>query len=127
VAMTLVSYEGELRRADRSVNPGLFSLAVGGQGVIGVLYSVTLSLKSLRESAAAALTPVELAIEEPRAGYEASTVELLLPPAALDAFFAELRSLAAERRLALYGISVRRYQRSTDACLNWATQDWAGI
>lgn len=127
VALTLVTYEGELRRADRRANPGLFSLAVGGQGVIGVLYSVTLSLASLRDSAAAVVAPVELSIDDPRPGHETSAIELLLPPAALEAYLADLRALAAERRLHLYGISVRRYRRAADSCLEWATQDWAGV
>src|SRR5262249_40544980 len=91
VSLTLVTQDGELRRADRKTNAELFRLVLGGQGVIGVLYSVTLSLASLRQSAAAALEPVALAIGEPRPGYENSSIELLLPPAALESFLAELR------------------------------------
>jgi FAD/FMN-containing dehydrogenase len=126
-ALTLVTHDGELRRADRRANPALLSLALGGQGVIGVLYSVTLSLASLRASAAAALEPVQLSIDEPKAGHETSAIELLLPPEALEAYLADLRALAAERRLQLYGISVRRYQHATEAALEWATRDWAGV
>ena len=53
-AIALVTPDGELRRADEGSNAQLFRLVLGGQGVIGVLYSVTLSVESLRASAAAA-------------------------------------------------------------------------
>ena len=128
VALTLVTPEGELRRADRESNSALLGLALGGHGVIGVLYSVTLSIESLRKSAANAVAPVELSIPEsgPAAAADCA-IECLLPPAALDAYLKEVRSLAAERRLSLLGISVRRYLPGEHARLNWATQEWAGV
>ena len=127
VALTLVGQDGELRRADRTASKDLFRLALGGQGVVGVLYSVTLSLDSLRKSALAACPPVELHIADSRPGHEEFALEVLLPPAALDAYLKELRALAGDRRIALNGISVRRYQPCADAFLNWATREWAGV
>ena len=56
-AITLFTPDGELRRTDRNAHPELFRLALGGQGVIGVFYSVTLSIDSLLASAAAAKAP----------------------------------------------------------------------
>jgi len=127
-AITLCSPEGELRRADRNSHSDLFRLALGGHGVIGVLYSVTLSIESLRKSAAAAAAPVELRIqEEPATPAPECAIECLLPPAALDAYLKDVRRLTEERRFALHGITVRRYQPESESSLRWATREWAGV
>lgn len=127
-AVTLFTPDGELRRADRTAHPELFRLALGGHGVIGVLYSVTLSIEGLLRSAAAAQAPVELRIEEAAAkAAPGCSIECLLPPAALDAFLKEVRLLADERRIALHGITVRRYQPEAETSLRWATREWAGV
>jgi FAD/FMN-containing dehydrogenase len=108
-SITLFTSDGELRRADRNAYPELFRLALGGQGVIGVLYSVTLSIDTLLRSAAAAEAPVELRIDDAGAAQSpACSIECLLPPAALDAFLKDVRLLAGERRIALYGITCKR-------------------
>ena len=54
VAVALVTPDGELRRADRDGNAELLRLVLGGQGVIDVPYSVTLSINSLQRNAASA-------------------------------------------------------------------------
>ncbi len=120
--------DGELRRADRESNTELFRLALGGQGVIGALYSVTLSMESLRASAAEATPPV--ALEMPQTGCAPQAecaLEVLVPPAALQAYLADVRALANERRLTLLGISVRRHRQDASAFLGWARQEWAGV
>ena len=127
-AITVFTPDGELRRADRNAYPELFRLALGGHGVIGVLYSVTLSIDSLLASAAAETAPVELRIDEAGAAQSpACAIECLLPPAALDAFLKDVRLLADERRIALHGITVRRYQPEAETSLRWATREWAGV
>ena len=126
-ALTLFTPDGELRRADRNAHPELFRLAMGGQGVIGVFYSVTLSIDSLLSSAAAETAPVELRIsEETTAQSPECAIECLLPPEALDAFLKDVRLLAEERRIALHGITVRRYRAEVEnqaakTGLRWAT------
>lgn len=127
-AITLFTPDGELRRADRNVYAELFRLALGGHGVMGVLYSVTLSIESLLASAAAATAPVELRIGEAGAAqFPECAIECLLPPAALEAYLREVRLLAAERRIALRVINVRRYQAESETSLRWATREWAGV
>lgn len=127
-ALALFTPDGELKRADRDTNGDLFRLAVGGHGAIGLLYSVTLCVESLCRGAAAAAAPVELSIAE---GQSASApecaIECLVPPAALQSYLQELRSFLEERRIALHGITVRRYQPDRDACLHRASQEWAGV
>ena len=126
-ALTLFTSDGELRRADRNAHPELFRLAMGGQGVIGVFYSVTLSIDSLLSSAAGETAPVELQIEQTAAPSPECAIECLLPPEALDAFLKDVRLLADERRIALHGITVRRYQPESESSLRWATREWAGV
>lgn len=127
-AITIATADGELRRADRSSNGGLFHLVLGGRGVFGVLYSVTLRLESLRRSAENAQAPVELAIPEcaPAPASEC-TIENLLPPENLQIYLARVRELAAERRLALRRISIRRLLPEGETYLRWATREWAGV
>jgi len=127
-ALTLCTPDGELRRADRSVNRDLFRLALGGHGVIGVLYSITLSIESLRASAAAEAAPVELRLQEaPQPQAPECAIECLLPPAALDAYLNDVRHLAGVGRLALHSITVRRYRADADSSLCWASREWAGV
>jgi FAD/FMN-containing dehydrogenase len=127
-AITLFTPDGELRRADRNVHGDLFRLALGGHGVIGVLYSVTLSIESLRASAAATAAPVELLLAEgPAAPGPECAIECLLPPAALDAYLNDVRMLAGERRIALHRITVRRYLPESETSLRWASREWAGV
>lgn len=128
VAMTLVTPDGELRRADRCSNRELFGLALGGHGVIGVLYSVTLSTESLRRSAAEAIEPVALNIAQATTGPDADcAIECLVPPSELDAYLTQIRSILEERRLALHAILVHRYRPDGHAFLSPATQEWAGV
>lgn len=127
-AFTLVTPDGELRRADRDSNADLFRLAVGGQGVFGVLYSVTLDLVSLAASAAAAQPPVQLALgDESAAAAGASAIELLVPPQALERFLDRARGVCAERRIRLRRVSVRRTLAEGDTRLRWATREWAAV
>jgi FAD/FMN-containing dehydrogenase len=126
-AVTLFTPDGELRRADRDANGELFRLVLGGHGVIGVLYSVTLRVDSLLRSAAESAVPVELKLEAPAAPVPTCAIECLVPPHALDAYLKEIRWLAGERRIALHGITVRRYQADALAALRWAGREWAGV
>jgi FAD/FMN-containing dehydrogenase len=126
-AVVLVTPEGELRRADES-NPELLRLIIGGQGVFGVLYSVTLRLDSLRQSAANALEPAELILADAsEAQGPACEIELLLPPESLERFLGEIRALSEERRLALQSITVRRSFADARSRLNWASREWAAV
>lgn len=48
-SFTLVDADGEVRTCSRSRNPALFRLAVGGYGLFGLVYSVTLRLVPRRK------------------------------------------------------------------------------
>lgn len=127
-AFVLVTPDGELRRADRESNPDLFRLVAGGQDVFGMLYSMTLDIESLRRSAAAAQEPVALVLADtaPAQG-RACEIALLLPPEQLERFLLDVRALAADRRLALQSITVRRTLAEDESRLRWARREWAAL
>jgi hypothetical protein len=127
-AVTLVTPDGELRRASRESNAELFRLVLGGHGIFGVLYSATLCLDSLARSAAAALAPAELCLPQaPDSPAANHALDCLLPPGELDPYLARVRELAAQWRVALHRISVRPLLPESETALSWATREWAGI
>ncbi len=127
-AITLVTPDGEVRRADRHANADLFSLAVGGQGLFGVLYSVTLRIDSLSQAVKRAEAPVVLDVTESAGdGSPARTAEFLAAPERLDSVLAGFKRVAAERRIALQQVSVRKTSPESDTFLRWATREWAQI
>lgn len=126
--LTLVTPEGELKRASRDFNPELFRHALGGHGVFGVLYSATLSLDSLARSAAAPLAPEELHVPQaPDAGGARHALDCLVPPSELEGYLGQVRALAADWRIDLGRVTVRRLLPETETALPWATREWAGV
>jgi hypothetical protein len=123
-ALAVVTPDGELRRASRDANPELFALAVGGQGLFGALYSVTLRLESLARAAADALPSAQLRIAP---GGAARPLQLLVPPEALEALLAEARQRCAEWRIAIQAVDVRACLPEDDTWLRWATREYAWL
>jgi len=127
-AITLVTAEGDVRRADRHANADLFALAIGGHDLIGVLYSVTLRIDSLSRAINRADPPVvlEMGHSVHPAGV-ARKAEFLVAPERLDDVLASFRKLATERRIHLQSVSVRRLQPEHETFLRWATREWAEV
>lgn len=126
--ITMVMPDGELRRADREANTELLRAALGGHGMIGVVYSLTLAIGSLRDSAADASPAVALDPPgAPAAPALECSIQTLVPPAVLEAYLGDVRALVEERRLTLIAISVRRYRKDSSALLGWAKEEWAGV
>lgn len=124
-ALTLVTPDGELRRASREHAPELFALAVGGMGVFGPFYSLTFDLASLAEAAAAPLETIRLETEP--GAHHGMSIELLLPPAASDAFAAAARAAIEERRCVPTLLEARRVLPETDTCLRWARREYVAL
>jgi FAD/FMN-containing dehydrogenase len=116
-SITLVTPGGELRRLSRTTHRELFALVVGGQGLFGALYSVTLDIGSLSRAVDEAV-----ATEPPIQG-----ARLLVPPEALDAFLADARKRCDEWRLPLQGVQVRRTLEDKDSFLRWAQREYAAV
>jgi hypothetical protein len=124
-SLTLITPDGQLRRVDRITNPELFALVVGGQGLFGVLYSVTLRLESL----ARALDEAETLQTnlQPQAGRPTRMLQLLVPPQKLEAFLAAARQRCAERRIPIENTHLRRTRQEVETFLRWAQRDYAEI
>lgn len=123
-AITLVTADGELRRAGLHGNRELLQLVLGGHGVFGVLYSVTLRLASLAHSARHAQREIVhdwLAARSPR------TLEVLVPPQELDRFLDSVRTQAAERCIELAGVRIRHTLAECETFLRWATREFAWV
>ena len=127
-SLTAATPDGELRRVSREINPELFALAIGGQGVIAMPYSITLRLAVLQHACmhpapVAELAP-DVAAEDPGEG---APLRLLVPPAVAADFAATLRTRLAEWLLAPLAIEVRAVQAESETFLRWATRDFALI
>lgn len=125
-SLALVTADGELRRASRHLNRELFALAVGGQGVFGVPYSVTLRVASLRQSCAAPAAEVELNCGTSGCKEE-SELTLLVPPARLDALVSKVREQTVEWRVPISGAVARRTLPEEETFLRWARREYAQI
>jgi len=113
-SFTMVTPDGQLRRVDRINNPSLFALVVGGQGLFGAIYSVSLRLESLARAMAEAQTPqplVERGSRMPR------SLALLVPPVGLEALVTACRERCAEWRLELESLAVRRVRADEETFL----------
>ena len=126
-SLTIATADGELRRASRERAPEIFRLAVGGFGVFGPFYSLTLDLGSLARSAARAETPVILGLPEHVPAGARFRIELLLPPEASEAFVVQARAELGERRCRLAQLEARRTLPEEATFLRWAKRDYAAI
>jgi len=125
-SLALVTADGDLRRASRHSNRELFALAVGGQGVFGVPYSVTLRVASLRQSCA---TPApETALDCGTSACSAESVlSLLVPPERLDALVARILEQTAEWRIPIASAMARRTLPEEETFLRWARREYAQV
>lgn len=125
-SLTLVTPEGDLRRASRTLNAELFALAVGGMGSFGALYSATLSLSALARAAAAALDPARLELAAPSRGV-GHRLSLYLPPDTAEAFLTDARAQALAWHIPITGAEVRRTLAERETVLCWARREYAEI
>lgn len=123
--LALVTADGELRRASRQANENLFQLVIGGQGVFGALYSVTLRVDSLASGAAESAQPAVLRL--PAAGGGRRSLGLLVPPERAEPFLGEVRARCADWRVAIEAVQVRRTFAESETFLRWASREYAAI
>ena len=124
-SFTMVTPDGMLRRVDRISNPGLFALVLGGQGLFGVLYSVTLRLESLARAVSEAQACEDIAGGAGAA--LARKLRLLIPPDQVDALLIETKERCAQWRIAIQGIRMRRIRAEDETFLRWARRDYVEI
>jgi hypothetical protein len=124
-SLTLVTPDGELRRASRVANGELFALAVGGQGLFGTLYRVTLRTQSLARAMSDA-APVEVR-EGAACGGPARRLQLLVPSEALQAFLAETQAHCEAWRLPPARIELRPTLHEEETVLRWARRAFVQV
>lgn len=124
-SLTLVTPDGELRRVSRATNADLFALTVGGQGLFGALYSVTLRVDSLFRSLGGVL-PVVVQGAQHRP-VSPRIVQLLCPPGSVAALLDDCRALCEEWRIALPRIELRPTHAEQETYLAWARRDYLQV
>lgn len=124
-ALTLVTPEGELRRLSRNRDAELFALAVGGHGLFGAFYSVTLRLDSLERAVERASRPERIVLHPgpslPRG------LALLLPPETVERYIAETDARCNDWRIPLCSVELRRTAGEQDSFLRWATREFVEV
>lgn len=114
-SITIITPDGELRRINRLAHGGLFAMVVGGHGLFGAIYSITLRVDSLARSVN------DTAPEAPAPAAKPS-LQLLLPPQAVERFLAEARSRCAEWRVDIENVELRDTLPEDETFLRWASR-----
>lgn len=124
-SLTLVTPDGELRRISRQRDRELFSLVIGGFGLFGVLYSVTLRLDSLSRAVEKSAAPQRMLLHP---GQETQQpLELLVPPERLEPFMAATDACCNDWRVPLRSAEVRSTGPEDDSFLRWASREFSQI
>jgi len=124
-SLALVTPAGEVQRVSRSRNPELFALAVGGHGLFGTTYSVTLRIETLARAVERATLPERVVLKPASRAW--NTIDLLLPPEAVEGFTRETDTRCADWRVPLQSVELRRTLQEEDSFLRWACSDYAEI
>jgi len=125
-AVTLITPDGELQRASRLRNAELFALAVGGQDLFGLTYSVTLRVDALAQAAQHPQTRAPRVLHTGTEG-AGPVATLLVPPEKLDVFLETARALCDEWRAPIARIEVLRTRAEHETMLRWAKRDYATV
>ena len=125
-AATLVTPDGELQCVSRARNADLFALAVGGQGLFGLTYSISLRVEALAQAARHAQPAETLELQRP-GECAARAIVLFVPPAQLEAFLAAARALCDQWRVPIARIDVLRTRAEAETVLRWAKQGYAAV
>ena len=123
-SLAVITPDGELRRVSRERNRDLFALVVGGYGLFGTVYSITLRIATLARAVERATRPQEMTLRKCRAN---RVLELLVPPESLDRFVAETDTRCGDWRIPLQSVAIRQTAREDDSYLRWARRDFAEV
>jgi hypothetical protein len=123
--LTLVTPEGEFRRVSRHKDGELFSLAVGGHGLFGVFYSVTLRMASLLRAVAGATTPEKIRLHP--GSHSPTPLALLLPPEQLESFVTATDARCNDWRVALRSVEMRHTAPEQETFLRWARREFVEL
>ena len=124
-SLTLVMPDGDLRRVSRQREPELFALTVGGHGLFGTMYSITLQIASLARAVEKQGEPQIVKLHaEVRGG---RPLDLLIPPECVDAFVGETGERCADWRVPLQSVRMRRTLGEEETYLRWAQREYCEL
>jgi hypothetical protein len=124
-SLTLVMPDGDLRRVSRQREPELFALTVGGQGLFGTIYSITLDIASLARAIEKQAAPQLIKLQPELRGQQ--TLDLLVPPEAVGAFVQETDERCRDWRVPLQSVTVRNTVGEKETYLRWAQRDYCDL
>ncbi|HWI38935.1 MAG TPA: FAD-binding protein [Burkholderiales bacterium] len=124
-SLTIVMPDGDFRRVSRHREPELFALAVGGQGLFGTMYSITLHIASLARAIEKQAEPQVVKLQPPMRGQQ--TIDLLVPPESVDAFVKETDERCNDWRVPLLGVTARNTLREEETYLRWAQREYCDL
>lgn len=124
-SLTLVMPDGDLRRVSRHRDAELFALTVGGQGLFGTMYSITLQIPSLARAVEKQGTPQTIKLQPEIVGQQ--TLDLLVPPEAVQAFVEETDQRCSDWRVPLQSVSVRNTCSEDETFLRWARREYCDL
>ena len=124
-SLTLVMPDGDLRRVSRNRDPELFALAIGGHGLFGTMYSVTLDIASLARAVEKQGAPQVVKLQ-PEVGNPQS-MDLLVPPEAVDAFVRETDERCSDWRVPLQSVTARSITGEDETYLRWARREYTEL
>src|SRR3954468_7170766 len=124
-SLTLVMPDGDLRRVSRNRDADLFALAVGGQGLFGTMYSVTLYIPSLARAVEKQGQPRVMKLQPQVRAQQ--TVDVLVPPEAVDAFVRETDERCSDWRVPLQSVTVRNTLSEEETYLRWAQREYTEL
>jgi FAD/FMN-containing dehydrogenase len=124
-SLTLVMPDGELRRVSRNRDADLFALIVGGHGLFGTVYSITLRIATLARAVERAVRPDEFTLCPN--GRPRHALELLLPPAAVEGFMQQAEARCSDWRIPLHSVTLRRTLAEEESFLRWARRDYSEL
>lgn len=121
-SLTLVMPDGDLRRVSRHREPELFALTVGGQGLFGTMYSITLHIPSLARAVEQQGEPQVVKLQQEVRAQQ--TLDLLVPPESVDGFVRETDERCGDWRVPLQSVSVRTTSSEEETYLRWARREY---
>lgn len=124
-SLTLVMPDGELRRVSRHREPELFALSVGGQGLFGTMYSITLHIPSLARAVEKQGEPQVIKLQTEVRSQQ--TLDLLIPPESVDPFVKETDERCSDWRVPLQRVSVRNTIGEDETYLRWAQREYSEL
>jgi hypothetical protein len=123
-ALTVVTPDGDMRRVSRHANRDLFSLIVGGHGLFGTIYSITLRVDAMSRAVAQQTEPETMGVTAEARG---RVLRLLLPPERLPSCLEQLHARCEEWRAEPEGLEMRRILKEDQTFLAWAPRDYTEI